>query len=122
MSTSSPLLWLGLAALLLPVTVSDSSIFSLPLGAGRGGGGDGAGAEGAEFPLYNSSKGVNITIPANYSRHSLPSGALTRVNIGAASETLNHDTGHLLWWTQQLLESRNLCMEAFIIITPTSNI
>ena len=98
MSTSSPLLWLGLAALLLPVTVSDSSIFSLPLGAGRGGGGggDGAGAEGAEFPLYNSSKGVNITIPANYSRHSLPSGALTRVNIGAASEKLNHDTGHLL--------------------------
>ena len=80
--TSSPLLCLGLASLLLPVTVSDSSIFSLPLGAGRGGGGGGAGEEGAEFPLYNSSKGVNITIPANYSRHSLPSGALTRVNIG----------------------------------------
>ena len=37
------------------------------------------------FPVFSSLlclPGVNITIPSNYSRHSLPSGALTRVNIG----------------------------------------
>ena len=45
-------------------------IFSLPL------------TESLEHAMYNSSKGVNISIPANYSRHSLPSGVLTRVNIG----------------------------------------
>ena len=36
------------------------------------------------WPQYipNMGKGVNITIPDNYSKHSLPSGALTQVNIG----------------------------------------
>ncbi len=54
------------------VTMSPPSpgIFSLPL------------PESLEHAMYNSSKGVNISIPANYSRHSLPSGVLTRVNIG----------------------------------------
>ena len=54
------------------VTMSSPSpgIFSLPL------------TESLEHAMYNSSKGVNISIPANYSRHSLPSGVLTRVNIG----------------------------------------
>ena len=37
---------------------------------------------GTEFPYYNVSKGANITTPGNYSKHSLPSGSLTRVNIG----------------------------------------
>ena len=32
--------------------------------------------------IPNMGKGVNITIPENYSKHSLPSGALTQVNIG----------------------------------------
>ena len=54
------------------LTMSSPSpgIFSLPL------------TESLEHAMYNSSKGVNISIPANYSRHSLPSGVLTRVNIG----------------------------------------
>ena len=32
--------------------------------------------------IPNMGKGVHITIPENYSKHSLPSGALTQVNIG----------------------------------------
>ena len=32
--------------------------------------------------IPNMGKGVNITIPENYSKHCLPSGALTQVNIG----------------------------------------
>ena len=52
------------------MTPPSPGIFSLPL------------SESLEHAMYNSSKGVNISIPANYSRHSLPSGVLTRVNIG----------------------------------------
>ena len=52
------------------MTSPSPGIFSLPL------------SESLEHAMYNSSKGVNISIPANYSRHSLPSGVLTRVNIG----------------------------------------
>ena len=57
-----------------PTTISTSSdkpFLSLPLTK-----------PGAEFPYYNVSKGANITTPGNYSKHSLPSGSLTRVNIG----------------------------------------
>ena len=57
-----------------PTTISSSSdkpYLSLPLTK-----------PGAEFPYYNVSKGANITTPGNYSKHSLPSGSLTRVNIG----------------------------------------
>jgi hypothetical protein len=32
--------------------------------------------------IPNMGKGVHISIPENYSKHSLPSGALTQVNIG----------------------------------------
>ena len=55
---------------LVTMTPPSPGIFSLPL------------SESLEHAMYNSSKGVNISIPANYSRHSLPSGVLTRVNIG----------------------------------------
>ena len=57
-----------------PTTLSASSdkpFLSLPLTK-----------PGAEFPYYNVSKGANISTPGNYSKHSLPSGSLTRVNIG----------------------------------------
>ena len=50
---------------------SDKPFLSLPLTK-----------PGTEFPYYNVSKGANITTPGNYSKHSLPSGSLTRVNIG----------------------------------------
>ena len=35
--------------------------------------------------IPNMGKGVNITIPPNYSKHNLPSGAMTQVNIGKQS-------------------------------------
>ena len=52
-------------------TSSDKPFLSLPLTK-----------PGSEFPYYNVSKGANISTPGNYSKHSLPSGSLTRVNIG----------------------------------------
>ena len=51
---------------------------------------------GTEFPHYNVSKGANISTPGNYSRHSLPSGALTRVNIGQSDYQANHNNSQLV--------------------------
>ena len=74
MTVSDPSIPLPLYYASPPPTTSTPSIFNIPLTE-----------QSMEFAFYNASKGVNITIPANYSRHSLPSGALTRVNIGIIS-------------------------------------
>ena len=87
---SLQLVWLVSLVSLLPASVSEPSITTTSFTRGPGDSGSSATpgifslplTEGLEHSLYNSSKGVNITIPANYSRHSLPSGVLTRVNIG----------------------------------------
>ena len=73
-TVSDPSITLPLYYASPPPTTSTPSIFNIPLTE-----------QSMEFAFYNASKGVNITIPANYSRHSLPSGALTRVNIGIIS-------------------------------------